>query len=381
MLENKDRAIFANQLRGLAVIAVMIVHWCGVYWFAREKVAAFIHAPVLPGPPSSLESMLTPGGISYGPLGVSIFFMISGFVIPFSLARTPPLEFIVARILRIFPTYIAGSALMLLFVWLSCQYWGAEFELDWRRLTTNLLLVNENLLIPSIDLVNWTLAIEIKFYVACALMVTFVRRGTLMPMVLFGLAVLCLCEWYPAALNVVQIGTYRLSIESLQTDLMCVTFMLIGVGFYHHYLGNITSHALACYAAVMLLIFFSIWSHTWWRGQLITQPLNYLYGFLMFLWAYSCRRFFRPFAPLDFLAKVSFPLYVIHSIIGYATMRMLMDVGLPYRYAILVTLAMVLLLAYFLHLAVERPTMHAGRTLFQAIRQSRSTAPAGNTSR
>ncbi|QOC99424.1 hypothetical protein [Pseudomonas putida] len=54
MQQASDRALFANQLRGVAVIAVLIVHWCGVYWFSRDVVASYIHAPIVEGPSSSM---------------------------------------------------------------------------------------------------------------------------------------------------------------------------------------------------------------------------------------------------------------------------------------------------------------------------------------
>ncbi len=43
-----------------------------------------------------------------GPFGVALFFLISGLVIPFSFDRHRTGAFLLARLLRIYPTYLAA---------------------------------------------------------------------------------------------------------------------------------------------------------------------------------------------------------------------------------------------------------------------------------
>lgn len=238
MQHASDRALFANQLRGVAVIAVLIVHWCGVYWFSRDVVASYIHAPVVEGPSSSMIYWLTIPTFNYGPFGVSIFFLISGFVIPFSLNRLEPAKFLVARFLRIYPTYIVASLIMLGLVYLSSRYWGQAFAMPWDRLIANLLLLQGNAHYPSIDMVNWTLAIEIKFYIIAALLYRSIKAGNTLPIILFAVAVLAACEALPGLLAGWDLRPGL--VDSLKTELMCVIFMFIGTGFYHHYTGTYT---------------------------------------------------------------------------------------------------------------------------------------------
>lgn len=362
MQKVSDRALFANQLRGLAVVAVLIVHWCGIYWYAREAVASYIHAPVVEGPPSSMLYLLTIPTFNYGPFGVSIFFLISGFVIPFSLARLTPAKFLVGRFLRIYPTYIVASLIMLLLVYLSSRYWGQDFTIPVGRFIANLMLVQNNVASPSIDMVNWTLAIEIKFYIIAALLYRSIKSGNAYPIFLFSILVLVACEALPQLLE----GTHvPLSlVDSLKTELMCVVFMFIGTGFYHHYTGSYSGRQLVMYAAILLGVFLLCWPHTVWRDQIPSVPQNYIYGFVVFSVSYLLRRHFRPIAPLDFIANISYSIYVLHSIIGYAAIRFLMDQGLPFPVSGLLTLIFVLSLAYALHHLVERPTMHLGKNLF-----------------
>jgi peptidoglycan/LPS O-acetylase OafA/YrhL len=362
MQNNSDRALFANQLRGLAVIAVIIVHWCGVYWYARETVASYIHAPLAEGPSSRMIQWLTIPTFNYGPFGVSIFFLISGFVIPFSLARLSPGKFFVARLLRIYPTYIVATMIMLGLVYLSSVYWGQEFSMPLGRLLANLVLLQGNFGSPTIDLVNWTLSIEIKFYIVAALLYHSIRSGNAYPIFLFSAAVLAGTQAFPQLLGGIHASAEL--VDSLKTELMCVIFMFVGTGFYHHYTGTYNGRQLVQYAAVLLILFMLCWPHTSWVNQIPDVPQNYLYGLAVFSISYIGRRYFRPFAPVDILANISYSVYVLHSIIGYLSIRILMDRGFTYPVSGLITLGFVLVLAYGLHVLVERPTMHLGKRIF-----------------
>lgn len=362
MQKNSDRALFANQLRGLAVVAVIIVHWCGVYWYARETVASYIHAPLAEGPSSRMIQWLTIPTFNYGPFGVSIFFLISGFVIPFSLARLAPGKFLIARLLRIYPTYIVASLIMLGLVYLSSVYWGQEFSMPLDRLVENLLLLQGNFGSPTIDLVNWTLSIEIKFYIVAALLCQSIRTGNAYPIFLFSAAVLAATQAFPQLLGGVHASAEL--VDSLKTEFMCVIFMFVGTGFYHHYTGTYTTRQLVQYTTVLIILFVLCWQHTSWGNQVPDVPQNYLYGLAVFSVSYALRRYFRPIAPLDFLANISYSVYVLHSIIGYLSIRILMDQGFTFPVSGLMTLVFVLALSYGLHVLVERPTMHLGKRLF-----------------
>jgi peptidoglycan/LPS O-acetylase OafA/YrhL len=372
MQKKTDRAIFANQLRGLAVVAVIIVHWCGVYWYARDIVASYIHAPVVEGAPSSMINWLTIPTFNYGPFGVSIFFLISGFVIPFSLARSEPIKFLIARFLRIYPTYIIASIVMLGMVYLSSRYWGQEFKMPARTFLCNLLLVHYSLGVPTIDLVNWTLSIEIKFYIIAALLYRAIRSGDSYPIFLLSVVILAVCESMPDLLGGLKLPGALLG--SFKTELMCVIFMFIGTGFYHHYTGIYGCRQLALYVAILFVIFLLCWPHTSWVDQIPNVPQNYAYGLIVFSISYVFRGYFRPIAPLDFLANISYSVYVLHSIIGYLSLRILMDRGLSFPVSGLLTLFFVIGLAYALHRFVERPTMHLGKSLFSRKASRKSSA-------
>jgi len=101
----------------------------------------------------------------YGWTGVEIFFVISGFVIPYSMfVKNYSIGnffiFLKKRVIRIEPPYLISILFVLLLNFvstLSPYYRGAPFHLDWINLFSHL------------NPVYWTLAIEFQYYLIIAL--------------------------------------------------------------------------------------------------------------------------------------------------------------------------------------------------------------------
>jgi peptidoglycan/LPS O-acetylase OafA/YrhL len=117
---------FANTLRGLAALCVLISHLFGVFWFARDTIASFINGPVLTvgefPTPAFIELLWPVANFSWGLYGVAVFFLISGFVIPFSLAKMSFGGFCASRFVRIVPTYVVGFTITMLAIYWSTYY-------------------------------------------------------------------------------------------------------------------------------------------------------------------------------------------------------------------------------------------------------------------
>ena len=110
-------------------------------------------------------------GIGSGPLGVAIFFLISGFVILKTVDTTPPVAFLVKRFFRLIPlcaVVVLGTALLTMFF---CSIYDIPQPNSITGVLTSMVAMNYfNGSFPTTP-VLWTLAVEIWFYLIIAVAV------------------------------------------------------------------------------------------------------------------------------------------------------------------------------------------------------------------
>ena len=359
-----ERIRFANQLRGLAALAVVCSHLLGVFWAMPDVVANTTFSPPLAGPVPGAFALVSQPWLNFGPLGVALFFLISGLVIPISLDKHSRTSFVLARLLRVYPTYVAALLLEVVVLLVAAHAWGRPFGYSAAAIVSNALLIYDLIGRPSIDLVNWTLSVELKFYLLVVLLAPFIRRGN--AMALFAAAAAIFGANALIAAGVVghidappSSPSYTFSSHSL-----CLIYMLIGTLFNFHLRGRIGTPALLASIAVLSGLFAATWQVSVWRDQYPFVTVNYAYAVVVFGALYAGRRWVPRNRVLDALAAISFPLYLIHSLLGYSMLKALMiGVGLGYYPALLLTLLVVLGTATAIHYVVERPTIRAGRRL------------------
>lgn len=148
-----DRRLPAlDSLRFAAALAVTLYHYVTCYPVGQDAAQ-----PVL-----SAVSAVT----RYGYLGVDLFFMISGFVILWSSMNRSPLDFVVSRLSRLYPSFWVS----LLFAVLCILVLGGFVPqytpppLNFATLAANATMLPAPLGAPLIEGVYWTLEIEIRFY-------------------------------------------------------------------------------------------------------------------------------------------------------------------------------------------------------------------------
>jgi len=114
----------------------------------------------------------------YGWLGVEVFFVISGFVIPYSMHRGgfrfgPDVGvFLGKRVLRIEPPYVA-AVLITVALWYASAavpgFRGTEPHLTWGQVASHAGYLTAILGFDWVNPVFWSLAIEFQFYLFAAL--------------------------------------------------------------------------------------------------------------------------------------------------------------------------------------------------------------------
>ncbi len=373
------RIVFANQLRGVAAAAVAASHLGGVYWLIRPAVTAATFTPPLQGPNPPFTAFFLLPWFNLGPLGVGLFFLISGLVIPISLQKHSPGNFLLARLLRIYPTYVAALLIEVAVLYANARYWGHPFGHSAWTVLSNCLLIQDFVAQPSIDLVNWTLCVELRFYLVMALAAGAVRRGSVAALLAIALAALGLNLAVRAGAHGTPVPDPLLLGYSVSVESLFIVFMLIGVLFNYHLRGRLGTAALIAWVGVLGALFVLCWRTSEIASQYPWVSKNYGYALALFAGLYALRRWVPDNRALDALAAISFPFYLVHSLVGYSVLKLLMlSWDWSYPAALAVAVVGVALLATGLHAAVEMPTMQMGRTLALRARRSHpEPLPAG----
>ncbi len=375
----QGKVIFANQLRGVAVLIVVSVHYTVVYQLMRPMLSWVVAAPQVEGPVPAFISWVFPWWLDIGAFSVSLFFLVSGFVVPFSLAGTTGGRFLLARGLRIFPTYWVALLIEWSVVYAASLYWGRPIVFDRQTFLDNALLVHSTIGVGGVDLVNWTLAIEVKFYLLAAVIRPLLLRHLVWPLLLYAAGAV--------ALNAAQgHGLIQLP-PQLVAESMYLVFVLPGTLFSYHFRGAIRTSVLVGGCLLLLALGNACWALGPFPEQFPIKTLNYAYGLAAFAAAYAARRAFRPLALLDFFADISYPLYLVHSLPGFSCMTYLILVWqVPYGIAAITAFLLSVATAWVLHVSIERVSIDAGHRLTRGtaarpvLRQARRPYSAGGTS-
>jgi peptidoglycan/LPS O-acetylase OafA/YrhL len=359
------RVEFANALSGLAALFVLMSHHLGQFWLDRSLAVGYADVPRLEDsvPTPLLVSILNPTRyFDWGAFGVALFFLISGFVIPFAFERYGWKGFLAGRFFRIYPTYAVGFTATLLAIYLGGLYFDRPFPHGLSDMALHYLVGFRALLGgPNIDGIVWTLDVEVRFYILCALAAVWLRRGSLLVLLL------------PAALAVAILAAPSLG-RPLPVSTQFLLFMFIGVAFNLHYRGRLERAPLIFVIATL----FSLFAGAWHLGRLhgiSIQLWSYGAALACFALAYAGPQGWARNRLLRFLADISYPLYVVHAIAGFVLLRILLDRGTPAAAAIAAVLLGALALAWLIHRFVEAPTHRLGRRL--AYRLSRNVGKAG----
>lgn len=190
-----------DHLRGLAALGVTWFHLTNTYQCWVEATGRF------------------------GWLGVEAFFVISGFIIPYSIKAAFPNyqlsdypTFILRRLVRLEPPYIVNIFLILALTAIAArlpQFAGTtEGVFDAGRIASHFLYVIPLTEYDWLQPVYWTLAFEFAFYLTIGLLYPFISAATQRKRFLAVCAALCLAillGFSPrVALFIIGVATFRL---------------------------------------------------------------------------------------------------------------------------------------------------------------------------
>jgi peptidoglycan/LPS O-acetylase OafA/YrhL len=337
MAEAHERLEGLDFLRGLASLAVCWFHLTGFHY----------------NTPDQRGFALVRQTREYSWLGVEVFFVISGFVIPYALYRARYrirdfFTYLARRIVRLDPPYVAAIVVILALAYLSSLPSGRPIEIEGQsvgvtRVVLHLGYLNMFTRYAWLNPAFWTLAVEIQYYVLMGLLfplvvahVQAVRLATIGVMV--AVSVLAAPVLFPTA------EPYTPFLPGL----LCL--FLLGILTFQFRVGliRVVEYLLATIVVAVASV-----------ATLGPAPSLAGLGAVAVILAYPG----RPSVIRAFFAKISYSLYLLHWPIGHYTLSI---VGMKYLRAesdaarivvLLIALAACLSSAYLLYILVERPAL------------------------
>ncbi|MGE4705734.1 acyltransferase family protein [Yersinia enterocolitica] len=360
------KIIFVDYLRVIAFISVAVVHWLSVFWTNPSVITMVTGAPELDKIHVGLYDVLTPSlpVFNFGQFGVSLFFLISGLVIPFSLEKKTTSGFFKSRLSRIYPTYIACCILSLIIAYVTAKiFWDTSNTKPFVEIITSLTLTNSLFHTQAVDWVNWTLSVEIKFYIICIALKKFILGGRVDVLFLFFGVVLLFSYITSPLINYIEFKDFVISIDGLRNEFIYCLYMMIGVLFNLNIKGKINTFQLYSYAVIMFSLFVLTIKNSNMDNQLAYIEPNYIYSLILFSFIYSIRNIFIENKIILFFSAISYPFYALHSIVGYVSIRILYSYGLRPEVCAIIAFFIVSSLSYLVYISVDKWAVNFGKKI------------------
>ena len=294
----------------------------------------------------------------YGWLGVEVFFVLSGFVVPFGIAQICPSyhwhdfpRFFLRRIVRLEPPYLVSICIVIALTSLSAitpGFRGLEPHWDPMRLAAHVFYIVPLTTFSWAQPVYWSLAYEFVFYVALGLLFPLISaRATTTQFVIIALGVLMLINYGEVPplclLFVIGVGLFRSTLETRMSNVLACWGIIVAAATL---LACLSHEAQAAVGGVTAL---AIAKGR--RGRLVGAAHRTL------LW----------------LGAISYSLYLTHVPIGGRVVnlgRRLASEQWQDMLLSLAALAACLAFAWLLHQLVERPALAWSRRLVGVERRT-----------
>lgn len=327
-MKENEKIIALDSLRGIAALMVCIFHFTNDTTFLSSD---------------TILHLIGKNGWS----GVQLFFLISGFVIPYSLYKAnysyqnciwSAKNFLLRRFVRIEIPYFI-SILLVLFVGylysISPYYKGTGFEIDFENVFLHLFYINSFFDKPFLSSVYWTLGIEFQFYILVLLIFPLLLKRSIY-------FILILSSWY--GLSFIFIDVYLI--------FGYMPYFGLGILLFRNYIKVENQNYFYLIAILLLSV------------CLFESRVSFFVVLIAFLIVH-----FKPnlsFWGSAFLGSISYSLYLIHLPIG-GRMVSLTALFTQNSYLKMIAVLLIMLIcictSYIYYLLVEKPSLNLAKKI------------------
>lgn len=370
--ESSSRIVFLDYLRAVACLLVVLGHVYFMGFNGYEVITPYVPSVQqnIFGPDAAQRNVLTEPslyltrkmGINVGTLGVSLFFLISGFVILRAVERETAGQFLVRRFFRIYPPILATVLLLALVTAVYADRTGTTSPHSWQSVLSSAFVLNGYLHLFETTPVLWSLEVELFFYVLMAVLAG-LRRLSPRDLVLAAVG----CAAFTVIVNTDLVAsllppTVERTLVHISFNTLEMVFLRVGALIFRLVTAedpnDVVPHVVGTVAlfAVTHLLYLELHGNS--GGTDLSIGAWALVIFSLAAWSGMRWRWIRP---LELIARISYPLYLVHIPLAWIVLAWLGSRGWGMAEAGVVAGLAVLLAALALHPVAEAPAQRLGR--------------------
>ncbi len=332
-MKQHQKIIFLEYLRCFAFISVLLSHlFPGGASVSNETFGKFaaIYNAVMP--------FFWSGGT-----GVYVFFLVSGYIITASALNDVAYKFVIRRIFRIYPLYIAAVVAQFYFVDGSIPPWEALGP----RLSLLGDFTHTGQVLNGVD---WTLRVEIVFYAGMALLCLVPKNHRTKAFAVSLLPAIAICSFMPDFPNWSE-NTFGFFNKG-------APFLVLGSAIY---LFETKRISLALFLLVAISAYANFFARSLFIGEFDRSgPVS---GAL-FAVAWLNRYKLPQSRSIIFLASLTYSVYLFHN---WLFKYIYAKIGISDPFNSFISLALMFLICWAAYIVIEKPAILIGKAIIQAI--------------
>ena len=333
-MKEKNEIFELNWLRGIAAIFVILYHYTFRYYELFE---------------SKITQVCQ---FEWGSAGVNTFFVLSGFLIVYTMKnQETPQNFLFRRLKRLYPTYWFCMAVS---IFLLRILLNKKFEL--LVIIINGTMLQDFLGVESIDGAYWTLSYELRFYAIIFLCIVLTRsqskENRLVVINVVAILILVSTLFYS---NSNLLHSTNLSVSLYNMFFMPKFSCSFIAGMLVYFIIKRQYTVLNCMALIGCVM-----------EAYIMQESSYVISLLLTICYIAVVMELRKQSSIGYnmnittlekngmrllsqIARISFPLYLLHQNIGYGILQRLEMIDISNQCIIIVPIVCVILLAVLIY--------------------------------
>lgn len=329
-LNKKNHSYTIDVIRAFSAIFIVLFHY--TYRYNQNQYIQAIHAE------ANWNFV-----VSWGYGAICTFFMLSGYLLAknFENNQINPKKFLLKRLGRLYPTFwvcmtITSIVLITLF---------PEIKLTITEYIVNLTMLPSLFKQRYVDGAYWTMSYEIMFAIIF-MGILWIRNIRIRKTILLILMSLSFIEWYCGHSDNVVFKFLRVFFIVNQIQVFCIGISIYYIKKFPKKVYYYILFALCCMIQMM---------------QSESYVVNIFFVstvVLLFLASYidNIIRDNFIYRLIEFVALVSYPLYLLHQMIGFAVIKSFQQIGLKEEGWIIIPIIISFILAYIVHRYIEKPT-------------------------